>query len=59
MDTNITIGAVTVTGKSDPWGGGAHHIGCGRCGESVTYQGLAFTTVEAQRHERWCAAHKG
>ena len=55
----ITIGATTVTGQADAWGGGAFHIGCGRCGESVTYSGQAFTVVEAERHERWCAKHKG
>jgi hypothetical protein len=50
-----TIGSVTVTDRGDD----AHHIGCGRCGESVTYRFREFTLVEAQRHEAWCAKHKG
>jgi hypothetical protein len=59
MNSTITIGAVKVTGQADVFGGGSFHIGCGRCGESVTYSGREFTVVEGRRHEAWCSAHKG
>lgn len=52
-----TIGATTVTAMGEG-SEGAHHIGCTRCGESVTYRFEQFTLVEARRHEVWCAKHK-
>jgi hypothetical protein len=36
------------------FGGGTYRIEC-TCGERVTYQGRAFTQIEAERHQRWHA----
>ncbi len=54
-----SIGQTYVYGpERDPWGSGTYHIVCLRCGENTRYALREFTTIEAERHERYCKTHK-